>query len=333
MASPPVRPSRTDRPAIAVTLGDPAGVGPELCLRLLIMPEVLARCCPVVVGDWRVLERVAGRLDLPLPTSDPPRGQPGVWHIPNIDPDALVPGRVDAVCGRAAYEYIEAAVTGCRLGRFHAMTTCPIHKEALHRAGVPFPGHTEALAHLVGTRDVAMMLYSPRLAVSFVTTHVALASVPDSLSVEAIVRVVRLTDHTLRRVRARPPRIAVLGLNPHAGEHGLFGDEEQRVIAPAVQAVQAEGLDVEGPLPPDTAFTPAALERYDGHVCMYHDQGAIPLKMLCFDQGVNITMGLPIVRTSVDHGTAFDIAWTGRASPASLEAAVLLAAELAHPPA
>ena len=337
-SNPIVRPRR---PAVAVTMGDPAGVGPEVCLRVLAMPEVLERCCPVVVGDRRVLQRVAQRLDLsvPDPAGERPAGtgpgidQPGVWHIPNVDIESLIPGRVDPACGRAAYEYIEAAVTGCRLGRFQAVATCPVHKEALHRAGVALPGHTEILARLTGVPEAAMMLYSPCLAVSFVTIHVPLATVPESLSVDGILRIVRLTDHTLRRLRARRARIAVLGLNPHAGEHGLFGHEEQHVIVPAIRAACAEGIDAHGPLPPDTAFTPAALERYGGHVCMYHDQGAIPLKTLSFEQGVNITMGLPIVRTSVDHGTAFDIAWTGQASPESLKAAVLLAVQLVHVPA
>lgn len=308
---------------IAITIGDPAGVGPELALRACADPAVAALCEPVVVGSRALLARVAQRLALPLPAriDEPP--------VPGFDPAAVEPGRIAAANGAAAAAWIDAAIAGCRAGRYAAMTTCPIHKQALHLAGVPFPGHTEMLADRCGVSGgEAMMLYSARIAVALVTVHQSLLSVPAALTPERIVRIGRQFAESLRRLRGRPPRLAVLGFNPHAGEGGLFGDEE-RAIVPAVYELLQLGIDAEGPLPPDTAFTPAKRERYDGWLCMYHDQALIPFKALAFDEGVNVTLGLPIVRTSVDHGTAFDIAWQGSASHASLIEAVALAARLA----
>jgi 4-hydroxythreonine-4-phosphate dehydrogenase len=245
------------------------------------------------------------------------------------DPAAVEPGRVQTACGKAALEAIELAARGCLAGRFAGIATCPIHKQAIHQAGSPHPGHTEMIASLCRCRRFAMMLYSERIAVSFLTLHVPLSQVRGQLSVGRTVEVIELTADTLRRIRGREPRVAVLALNPHAGEEGLFGHAEAEVLVPAVEQARGRGLDVTGPLPADTAFTPAALDRYDGHVTCYHDQGGIPFKMLAFEDGVNFTMGLPICRTSVDHGTAFDIAWQGRASAASLLAAIRLARRLA----
>jgi 4-hydroxythreonine-4-phosphate dehydrogenase len=241
----------------------------------------------------------------------------------------VVPGQVQAACGGAAAAWIDAAIAGCRTGRWAAMVTCPIHKQALHAAGVPFPGHTELLADRCGVAGgEAMMLYSETLAVALVTVHQSLLSVPASLQPARIARIGNQFAEALARLRGKRPRLAVLGFNPHAGECGMFGDEE-RAIIPAIAELLQLGWDVDGPLPPDTAFTAARRARYDGWLCMYHDQGLIPFKALAFDEGVNVTLGLPIVRTSVDHGTAFDIAWQGTATHASLVSAIALAARLA----
>jgi 4-hydroxythreonine-4-phosphate dehydrogenase len=213
-------------------------------------------------------------------------------------------------------------------GGVQAVVTGPIHKEALQLAGVRFPGHTEILAAMTGSRSVCMMMASREITVSLVTTHVNYEAVPEMLSRRRIVEVIRLTAEAVGRIRRRAPRLVVCGLNPHAGEHGLFGAEEDEIIVPAVEDARKKGFNVEGPIPADTAFVPTRRRTTDAYVCMYHDQGLIPFKMLAFETGVNITLGLPIVRTSVDHGTAFDIAWQGKASAESLVQAILMAADL-----
>jgi 4-hydroxythreonine-4-phosphate dehydrogenase len=326
-------------PKIAVTMGDPAGVGPELCLRLLANPTVLEQCIPIVFGDAGVLERVAKCCGLAMPErvirlEDWPaehrelRG-PAAVDCGAIDAAAVRPGEIDAGCGRAAYVYIETAIAAAMAAEVAAVATAPIHKEALHLAGIRQPGHTEIFAEKSGADRVCMMLTSEEITVSFVTTHVGYADVPGRLSIERILDVIDMTEEAMRRIRGRPVRLVVCGLNPHAGEHGLFGGgEEEKLIAPAVAAAGEKGVDIEGPLPPDAAFLPNRRRATDAYVCMYHDQGHIPLKMLAFDTAVNVTLGLPIIRTSVDHGTAMDIAWTGRASPGSLVQAVLLAVKM-----
>ena len=331
------------KPRIGITMGDPAGVGPELCLRALADPEILRRCVPVLFGDITILQRVASVCELHVPAYVRPLAEwteqapgdeaerdehPCVIDVAAVDGDNVVPGRVQAACGRAAHLYIMAAVDAAVNGLTAAVVTAPIHKEALHLAGVPFPGHTELLAALTHTEHVCMMLASDAIKVSLVTIHAGYAEVPELLSIENVRRTIEMTAGALRRMNRAEPRITVCALNPHAGEHGLFGDEEQTIITPAVAAARAAGLNVDGPLPPDTAFLPAQREQTDAFVAMYHDQGLIPFKMLAFDQGVNITLGLPIIRTSVDHGTAFDIAWQGRASPNSLVQATLWSARL-----
>ena len=210
-----------------------------------------------------------------------------------------------------------------------AIVTAPLHKEALRDAGVPFPGHTEMLAEHTSTRDYCMMLTSAEISVCLVTTHVALSVVPNALSTSRIVKVIELADAAMARLGRGRKQLTVCGLNPHAGEHGLFGDEEAQIIEPAIARARAAGFSVEGPLPPDTAFVPAQREKTDAYIVMYHDQGLIPFKMLSFDVGVNVTLGLPIVRTSVDHGTAFDIAWQGKASAVSMIEAIKVAVKLA----
>jgi 4-hydroxythreonine-4-phosphate dehydrogenase len=223
---------------------------------------------------------------------------------------------------------VQLAVQAAQQGHIRAVVTAPLHKEALHIAGVPYPGHTEMLAALTGCQHYCMMMASPAINVCLATTHIALAGVASSLSISRILEVIRLGDDAMRRFGIASPRLTVCGLNPHAGENGLFGDEEQRLILPAVQAARADGIRVSDPLPPDTAFIPSMREKTDAYIVMYHDQGLIPFKMLAFETGVNVTLGLPLVRTSVDHGTAFDIAWQGTASAGSLAAAVQTAVRL-----
>lgn len=316
------------RPRIGVTCGDPAGIGPELMLRLLAEPSVRERCAPVVFADAGVLARVAEACELPHPPlilsrdewkRHPDGEAPSVVDCGAIEARAVRPGRVDAACGRAAYVYIEECCRAVMAGELDAMATGPIHKESLGRAGIPHAGHTEILTALTGAPRSCMLLTSERISVSFVTTHVGYAEVPALLSPERVGEVIELTDEAMGALLDREPRLVVCGLNPHAGENGLFGDrEEERLIAPAIASARARGVQVEGPVSADAAFLPARLAEADCVVCMYHDQGHIPFKHIAFDSGVNVTLGLPIIRTSVDHGTAFDIAWQGLADPASL---------------
>ena len=328
-------------PRIAITIGDPAGVGPEICLRAVRDQTVRQECLPLLFGDANVLRRVAKRCQLePI---EPVMGlsdwhqeigqlnEPAVVDVGAIDAESVEPGRVTAATGQACFRYLEAAITKAISGEVAAITTGPIHKEALHAAGHHFPGHTEILADRTGARQVCMLLTSPELSCSFVTTHIGYRDVMDALSVARILEVIQLTAAAMQTLRGRSPKLLICGLNPHAGEHGLFGDqEEQRFIQPAIQEARSQGIDIVGPLPPDTAFLPQRRAESDCIVCMYHDQGHIPLKALAFDVAVNVTLGLPIIRTSVDHGTACDIAWQGQASDTSLTQAVLLAAQLAQ---
>jgi 4-hydroxythreonine-4-phosphate dehydrogenase len=327
-------------PRIAITMGDPAGVGPEICLRALAEPRVGEICVPIVFGDASVLERVGRELGLStrfriirqkeFPAVAAELADPAVLDIGAIaDASAVQPGIVNAETGRAAFEYIERSIQAAMTHEVGAVATGPIHKEALRAAGVQFPGHTEIYAERTGAERACMMLTSRELTCSFVTVHVGYRDVPGLLSVRRVLDVIELSADFVRKLRGREPRIIVCGLNPHAGESGLFGDgEEERFIAPAIEAARAKGLTVEGPLPPDTAFLPARRKVTDVFVCMYHDQGHIPLKMLAFDEAVNVTLGLPIIRTSVDHGTALDIAWQGKANPNSLYEAIRVAAAL-----
>jgi 4-phospho-D-threonate 3-dehydrogenase / 4-phospho-D-erythronate 3-dehydrogenase len=323
------------KPILGLTMGDPAGIGPELCLRALREPSVLAQCVPVLFGDAAVLQRLDNS-----PTYEVL--SPAQWSTLRAPQHALVvdcgamrngvvrPGEIAAACGRAAFVYIEHAIGAALSGRIEGVVTAPIHKEALRLAGIAHPGHTEIFTDLTRAPRSCMMLYSDVLTVSMVTTHIGFAEVPANLSVQRITDVIELTAEAMHWMLGRAPRLGICGLNPHAGEHGLFGQrEEERIVMPAVRAGLAKGLLIEPPLPPDTAFTTAARERYDAIITLYHDQGHIPFKMLAFDTGVNITLGLPIIRTSVDHGTAFDIAWKGVANATSLFAAIGVAARMA----
>ncbi len=323
-------------PRIAVTMGDPAGIGPEICLHLLNDPALADLCVPVVIGDAGVLRRVAGKLEIPFrtPVVDAVLAAtgPAVFDPGYLDAAAVVPGKVDAKCGDAAFRYVLAAIDAGLAGNVDAVATGPLNKEAMHAAGHKYPGHTEIFAERMKAARSCMMLTSPELTCSFATVHVGYHEVPGLLSVQRIRDVIELTAEAMQRIRGRAPKLAVCGLNPHAGENGLFGQrEEEKFIVPAVAAARAQGLQIEGPLPPDTAFLPQRRRTTDAFICMYHDQGHIPLKALAFDSAINTTLGLPVIRTSVDHGTAFDIAWQGKASPASLGEAVRLAARLGRP--
>ena len=328
-----------DKPTIAITMGDPAGVGPEICLRALGDESIRKECHPVVFGDIDVLRRCSQELNLADPPDaiDPtdlnarlPQHDRSVVHVPSLKLDDFQPGTVSSNTGSASYAYINRAIDAALDHQVAAVTTAPINKEALNKAAVPFPGHTEIFAHRAGSERWCMMQYSEEITCTFVTVHVGYAEVPQLLTTERVLEVIQLSAENLTRIRGQRPKVIVCGLNPHAGEHGLFGNnEEERIIIPAIEKAQAQGIDVSGPLPPDTAFLPRMRQTTDVFVCMYHDQGHIPVKALAFDSAVNTTLGLPIIRTSVDHGTALDIAWQGKATPASLYSALRLAVRLA----
>lgn len=331
------RSQSTRRPRVAVTIGDPAGVGPEIALRLAATPRLPG--VPLLVGDAAVLRQCAAALRLPLPALVLSAHRVLAEGLPAdlnraaiVDCGAfdgmVVPGRVDARCGAAAYAYLMTAIRGAQKGVFDALATAPLNKAALHAAGVREAGHAEILAHATRSRHTAMMLWSESLSCVFVTCHMAMRDVAGALTIEREVWTTGLLHAALTRVLGRPPRLAMLALNTHAGEAGAFGREEIKVLEPALTRCRRRGWEVAGPLVPDAAFLPHLRARYDGLICQYHDQGHIPFKMLAFDEGVNVTLGLPLVRTSVDHGTAFDIAWQGHARPDSLRAAFTLAVRL-----
>ncbi|MGK3142987.1 D-threonate 4-phosphate dehydrogenase [Pantoea sp. C2G6] len=322
---------------IAITMGDPAGISPEIIIKSLSagelngVPAVVIGCASTLrrimamnitpQAELRVLDRVAQA-----------RFAPGIINVidePLADPEALKPGVVQKEAGDLAWRCVKRATELALAGEVHAIATAPLNKEAMHAAGHLYPGHTELLAHLTGTKDYAMVLYTDKLKVIHVTTHIALRKFLDTLNQTRIKTVIGMADTFLRRVGYHAPRIAVAGVNPHAGENGLFGDEEITTVTPAIQAMKAQGIDVSGPCPPDTVFLQCQEGLYDMVVAMYHDQGHIPLKLLGFYDGVNITAGLPFIRTSADHGTAFDIAWTGKAKSESMAISIKLAMQLA----
>ena len=314
-------------------MGDPAGVGPEIVVQALRFPEVVSVCRPVVYGDAGILRRAAAVLGQAVEVADGGESVPGrivVRPLSSLSPDEVPFGRISEAGSRAMADYIREAARDALAGRADGVVTCPITKEGLKMAGVPFPGHTEFLADLCGGADVVMMLAGDRLRVALVTIHVALRKALELLSLPVIVRTIRITHDFFRKYMGTDaPRIAVAGVNPHAGEGGLFGDEEETMVAPAVAACRKDGIDASGPYPPDTLFFRAYRGEFDVVVAMTHDQGLIPLKLVHFEDGVNVTMGLPVIRTSVDHGTAYDIAGKGVASPGSLLAAIRLAAAMA----
>lgn len=322
---------------IAVTMGDPAGIGPEIIIKALAEGE-LSGTPAVVVGCATTFRRIlalgitpAAELRI-IDDVSQANFAPGVINVidePLADPLALVPGKVQKEAGDLAYRCVKRATELAMAGHVHAIATAPLNKEAMHSAGHIYPGHTELLAKLTGSRDYAMVLYTDKLKVIHVTTHIALRKFLDTLNSERVETVIQMADTFLRRVGYENPRIAVAGVNPHAGENGLFGDEEIKIVGPSVGKMKAKGINVAGPCPPDTVFLQAYEGMYDMVVAMYHDQGHIPLKLMGFYDGVNITAGLPFIRTSADHGTAFDIAWTGKAKSESMAISIQLAVQLA----
>jgi 4-hydroxythreonine-4-phosphate dehydrogenase len=286
-----------NKPRIGITVGDPAGIGPEIASR--------------AAQDSRVIDACEPLLYAPLTSAFPP-------------------GQLSAEAGRAAYDCIVRAVSDAQSGRIDGIATAPVNKLAFSRAGLPFKGHTDLLAHLCAVSRVAMLFHAPQLNVVLATIHIPLQEVPRALTREVMLQTITLTAASMPAFGTPRPRIAIAGLNPHAGEDGLLGGEEDAVIVPAINAARAAGVDVAGPFPADTVFTRATRGEFDVVVACYHDQGLIPVKLLAFGRAVNVTIGLPIVRTSVDHGTAFDIAGRGIADPGSMIEAVLLAARLAR---
>jgi len=326
------------RPLLGVTMGDPSGTGPEIAVKALIRDDVCAVCRSIVIGDAAVMRQAARIVGAPVPVvaveSIEQAGHAGdsieVLDLHNVNLDRLVFGKVDAMCGQAAYECVVKAAELALSGKVGAIVTSALHKEAMNLAGHDFPGHTELLAHLCGVKGTVMMLVAGTFRVSHVSTHVSLRDAIDRVKKDRILHVTRLTVDAVRRMGVAEPRVALAGLNPHSGEGGMFGHEEELEIRPAAAEGLSEGMGLVGPIPPDTVFYRMKRGEYDAVVAMYHDQGHIPTKVLAFDEGVNVTLGLPIIRTSVDHGTAFGKAGKGTARPDSMIAALKLAADMAR---
>lgn len=326
-------------PIIAITMGDAAGVGPEVIMKSLAHRELYAQCRPVVIGDAARLDKAGQAVgsDLRIQTIQPDEivGAPyqaGTVYCVNLHliPGDLPWGKLSAQAGDAAFRYLEIAATLAMQGKAQAICTAPLNKEALHAGGHPFPGHTELLAHLTGTKEVSMMLSTPKLRVIHVTTHVGLLDAIAKIEPGLVERTITRGHQALVRADVHNPKIGVCGINPHAGENGLFGrGEEEEKILPAIKACQKKGMNVQGPLPADTLFFLASRGDFDLVVAMYHDQGHGPVKVLGLESGVNITVGLPVIRTSVDHGTAFDIAGTGKVDERSMLEALRQAIQLA----
>ena len=325
------------RPTLAITMGDPAGIGPEIIMKALAQAEVRALCRPLVIGDAERLRQAGAIVGSALAVDALAQAEDADFERAAVQcldlkvvPADLPFGQVSAVAGEAAYRYIEKAVEVVQAGQAQGICTAPLSKEALHAAGHKFPGHTELLAHLTGTPEVSMMLVSPKLRVIHVTTHIGLIDAIAKIEPGLVERVIARGHGVLVKAGIANPKIGVCAINPHAGENGLFGrGEEAEKIAPAIAAAQAKGWDVRGPLPADTLFFLAGRGDYDMVVAMYHDQGHGPIKVLGLEAGVNITVGLPVIRTSVDHGTAFDIAGRGIADERSLIEALRQAVDLA----
>lgn len=321
------------RPVIGITLGDPSGIGPEIILKALSDAGIYEMCRPVVIGDsgalssaWTGSEKAPIRDIGTLEQARGKSGQIDLLPLSGLNGRDMIPGKPTVEGGKAMVAYIRRAVELALQGEIGAMVTCPISKILMQQAGCPFEGHTQFIAHLTNTSDYIMMLAGDRLRVSLVTIHCALKDVPDCLDQTGVYKTIVITSEALRRdFGLNAPRIAVAALNPHAGESGLFGKEEEEIIKPALKRAEDEGFHTEGPFPPDTLFHKAAVGGFDAVVAMYHDQGLIPLKLLHFSDAVNVTLGLPIIRTSVDHGTAYDIAGKGIADPSSLKAAIRMA--------
>ena len=338
-----------DRPILGITMGDPASIGPEIAAKALAEASVNAKSRSFVIGDKNVMADALKITKLPLQLhvistlADArfAQGTLDIFDLHNVDMAKLEYGKVSAMCGKASVEYIERGIAMALANEIDAVVTGPIHKESINQAGCPYPGHTEIFGNLTHTKDYAMMLIGEDLRVVHVSTHVSLKQAIERTKKPRILTVIRLADRALKALGIAKPRISVAGLNPHAGEHGLFGDEEIKEIIPAIEAARAEGITVDGPIAPDTVFGRARGGLYDIVVCMYHDQGHVPLKTLGFTfdkatqkwtsvSGVNVTLGLPIIRTSVDHGTAFGKAGKGTAAHQSMLDAIEVAVKLAQ---
>jgi 4-hydroxythreonine-4-phosphate dehydrogenase len=321
------------RPLLGITMGDPAGVGPEITVKALQHAEVFARCRPLVIGDLAIIQRAAALLQATVEVAavaEPAAGQYQPGRIDVLQAASAAPvafGQLSAAGGRLGVEAVVRAVQLAQARQIDAIVTAPLNKEAMALAGYTFPGHTEILAEMTGAR-AAMLLVTGKLRVVHVSTHVALREAIELISAERVLATIRLAAGAAAQLGFSAPRVAVAGLNPHAGEAGRFGREEIESIAPAIEQARAAGIDARGPVPPDTLFFRASQGEFDMVVAMYHDQGHIPVKLLGFDEGVNVTIGLPIIRTSVDHGTAYDIAGTGRAREASMLQAIEVALQL-----
>ena len=327
-----------ERPILGITLGDPAGIGPEITLKALADPAMYRIARPLAIGDARALARdlhlapAALRLN-PIARPAEGRFEPGtvdVLDLGDADPASFALGEVSATAGNAAFTAVRAAIERAVAGEIDAIVTAPLNKEAMNLAGHHYAGHTEILADLTHSRDVSMMLTSGQMRVLHVSTHVSLREAIERTKHDRIVKVLRLARTAVRALGIAEPRIGVAGLNPHAGEGGLFGDEEIREIIPAIATARAAGIDASGPIPGDTIFVRMGRGEFDAVIAMYHDQGHIPIKLMGFDSGVNVTIGLPIIRTSVDHGTAFDIAGRGIAKHGSMIDAIEVAVQMAH---
>ena len=323
-------------PVIAITMGDPAGIGPEIILKSFAGKEI-EKTNPVVIGDISVLEAARDKLGLKnmvleeVTSVDSLSKKPSRINVRDmklLKMTDFIPGKLSRRAGDAAFKYIVESIRLANEGKIAAVVTAPINKEAISMAGHSFAGHTEIFAQYTGTKNYAMLLYDRRLSVIHVSTHISIAEAISSLKRSRIEDVIRMADTSMKKITGHAPEIAVAGLNPHAGENGLFGTQEIRIIRPAIDKMKAAGIKVSGPYSPDTVFLKALNGLFDIVVAMYHDQGHIPVKLLGFESGVNVTVGLPVIRTSVDHGTAFDIAWKGTAGNDSMVNAIKLADRL-----
>ena len=332
----------TSLPILAITMGDPAGIGPEIIAKALVSSKIRRRCRPLVIGSYSVLKHTVSKHGIPLTvTSVNDNSHDQSTHVfrqgllPVLDPfekplKRFRKGQATSIAGEASVRCIQKAVRLAQIGCVEGIVTAPINKKAIHLAGHVYPGHTEMLGKLTRTKESGMMIVGGPLRIMFVTTHIAIRNLPQHITTRNVLRAIRLANKGLSNLFGiKRPRIGVAGLNPHAGEEGLFGMEEQRAITPAVKQAQASGVRCLGPYPADTLFGKAAQGGFDSVVAMYHDQGLVALKTLAFGHCVNVTVGLPFIRTSVDHGTAYDIVGKGKADPTSLIEAITLAAQLA----
>lgn len=325
------------RPIVAVTMGDPAGIGPEIIIKALSLAELSRLSRPVVIGDARVMKNamqyskaspVALKEIKRLDEGDFRTGIINILDMDNVDSKLKI-GKVSVEAGRAAVKYVERAIDLAMDKKVDAIATGPINKEAINKAGFRFDGHTELLAKRTGAKNSAMMFLSDSIRVMLVTTHLPLSQVAKEIDKKKILNIIKLADKELTELLGKKPRIGVAGLNPHAGESGIFGSEEEKIISPAVEEAKKLGINVKGPVSADAIFYLANLNMFDIVIAMYHDQGLIPIKLLSFNKSVNVTVGLPIIRTSVDHGTGFDIAGKGWANPSSMIQAIKVAAMMA----